>query len=82
MTKGLTLWQWIDSHGYEHLVHHHETGSKAVHVDQLDKPRIELYSLVDYAVSSACGSVVWLVPKRLGHASSTNQLWESLEATK
>lgn len=41
-----------------------ECSAVSVIVDHLNEHRSKLWRLTDYAVSSVCGIVIWLVPRK------------------
>lgn len=49
-----------------------EYGAVSVIVDVKHPDRWQLWTLDDYAVSSCCGVVVWLVPRTLRHTCGRN----------
>jgi len=74
----MTLKDWSDKHGI--LPTHPTTEHGAVSLivgagNAVQHIRVELFHLLDYVVSSACGIVIWLVPRK-GTSEFYQQHWE------
>ena len=60
----MTLNQWCEMSGVKPTHPTTERGAVSVIVDQFDEARRELFWLSDYVVSSCCGIVIWLLPRK------------------
>lgn len=63
----MTLKEWSEQTGIRPTYPTTEKGAVSVICDERDTPRVELYHVTDYKVSSVQGDVIWLVPVVVPH---------------